>query len=320
MLSVANLLEISEPWLQYALRLNLFSQRKEDFVELKDDALKDPKIRGFLQDVSNFHGLIVSGHKNFALPIHKLLFLLELGLDTEIPEIKHAIAEIMTHKDKNGVYLSAVNIPLKLGCDGQDTFGWAMCDAPLLLRALCLAGVDYPKHIKQGVDTLIKTNRQNGFPCAASDQFGKWRGPGRKEDCCPYATLSMLKLLLATPEYRLSSITLDTAKALLDLWQTSRTSHPYMFFMGNDFRKLKVPTLWYDIVSVCDALSSVVGIHDDERFKEMLQVIRDKQNADGMFTPESIYLKLKEWDFGQKINPSPYLTYVICRLFKQIEG
>jgi hypothetical protein len=46
----------------------------------------------------------------------------------------------------------------------------------------------------------------------------------------------------------------------------------------------------------------------------MIDLIRGKQNADGMFTPESIYQKCKGWDFGQKKAVSPYLTYLCIRL------
>jgi hypothetical protein len=103
----------------------------------------------------------------------------------------------------------------------------------------------------------------------------------------------------------------------LDLWQTSRQNHPYMFFMGTDFRKLKAPSHWYDIVSVCDALSQVAGIEKDDRYAEMLKTIQDKQTPQGMFIPESVYLKCKSWDFGQKIDPSPYLTYLILKIFQR---
>ena len=38
------LLSISEPWLQYAIRLNLQGESKEDLISLKNEALKDKKI------------------------------------------------------------------------------------------------------------------------------------------------------------------------------------------------------------------------------------------------------------------------------------
>jgi hypothetical protein len=317
--SIDELLSISEPWLHYAIRLNLRAEKKEGLESSKSIMLQDPKIQQLLADVADYHGMLVSGHKNAALPIHKLLFLLDLGLDVTVVEIKHAIAEILAHKDRNGVYQSKVIVPKQYGGNNEAAFVWSLCDAPLLLMALCKAGVDYPAHIEQGVKYLLSFKNENGFPCVSSSELGKWRGPGKKEDCCPYATLIMLKLMNEIPSYKTNPLRIETALNLLDLWGNSMQTHPYMFFMGNDFRKLKAPSLWYDIVSVSDALCNVEAVRDDPRFVEMIAILNDKRNSEGLFTPESVYLKFNAWDFGQKNVPSPYLTYLIRRMIQRIQ-
>ena len=71
-----------------------------------------------------------------------------------------------------------------------------------------------------------------------------------------------------------------------------------MFYMGTDFRKLKAPSCWYDIVSVAGVLSKNELARKDPRFLEMVAHIKSKQDEGGFFTPESVYLKLKGWDFG----------------------
>ena len=210
------------------------------------------------------------------------------------------------------------NIPKHFGGSGEDGFGWCLCDAPLLLLALLKAGVDYEKHIKQGVDYLVDFFSDSGFPCTVSKEFGKFRGPGRKDDCCPYASLVMLKLLSAIPEYRESEIAINTAAGLLSLWENSLERHPYMFYMGTDFRKLKAPAMWYDIVSVVDVFSRFETVKSDARFVEMVAMIKGKQDENGLFTPEAIYQKFKGWDFGQKKIPSPYLTYLCYQVLSRI--
>ena len=149
------LLSISEPWLQYAIRINLLNESREDLLDLKNEVLKDRKILSYLNDIANFHNAIVSNHKDPDLSIHKLLFLLDIGLETDIPEIESAVKQIMSHKDKNGVYQSMTNIPPHYGGKGEDVFGWCLCDAPLLLMALVKAKIDYQQHIKQGVEHLL---------------------------------------------------------------------------------------------------------------------------------------------------------------------
>lgn len=315
---INKLMDISEEWLQYAIHLNILHESKEDLLELKYRVLKNEKIKTFLHDITNYHNTLVSNHKNPELPIYKLIFLLDIGLDCSVPEIRIAVSEIMMHKDNNGVYQSLTNIPKHFGGSGEDTFGWCLCDAPLLLHVLLKAGIDYEIHIKKGVDFLSSLFSDNGFPCVVSSEHGKFRGPGRKDDCCPYATLIMLDLLMDVPETKYKDAINKLANVLLTLWENSQNSHPYMFYMGTDFRKLKAPSIWYDIVSVVNVLNKCETIRNDKRYIEMLSIIQSKQAKDGFFTPESIYQKLKGWEFGQKKIPSPYLSYLCLKPLGQI--
>ena len=310
------ILENGEAWLQFATRKNLRKESKESLADLKLQALSEPKIKAYLSNITDFHSILVSNHKNPDLPIHKLLFLLDIGFNTDVSEIQTAIDKIMENKDSNGIYQSLTNIPKHFGGSGEDIFGWCLCDAPLLLFALLKAGLDYEKYIKQGVDYLVGFHQDYGFPCTVSKEFGKFRGPGRKDDPCPYASLIMLKLLTAIPEYSESDIARETAEALLSLWENSLDRHPYMFYMGTDFRKLKAPAMWYDIVSVVDVLSRVDSVKVDVRFIEMVSLIKSKQDSNGLFTPEAVFQKFKGWDFGQKKSSSPYLTYLCYQILE----
>lgn len=317
-METSNLLDISEDWLKYTIQLNLLHQSKNELAELRKRAIKDSKIQSCLHIITNFHGTLVSNHKNPDLPIHKLLFLLDIGLDTDVPEIKGAVDEILKHRDSNGVYQSITNIPKHFGGSGEDILSWCLCDAPLLLLALLKANVDYKQHVKQGVDFLVSFEQENGFPCTVSQELGKFRGPGKKGDCCPYATLLMANLLSHIPEYQSSELANRTVLSLLSLWENSLEKHPYMFYMGTDFRKLKAPSFWYDIISVVDVLSRYESARKDSRFDEMLRLIESKQDANGLFTPESVFQKYKEWDFGQKNKPSPYLSYLCLKIFNRL--
>ena len=312
--TIGFILENGDVWLQYAARLNILGESKKSLAQLRLQALSDPKIKAYLSDVADYHSILVSNHKNPDLPIHKLLFLLNLGFDSDVPEIQTAIEKIMEHKDSNGIYQSLTNIPKHFGGSGEDLFGWCLCDAPLLLLALLKTGIDYEKHIKQGVDFLVGYHKDSGFPCTVSPEFGKFRGPGRKDDCCPNASLIMLKLLSAIPEYHDTETAENTAMGLLTLWENSLERHPFMYYMGTDFRKLKAPAMWYDIVHVVDVLSRFKNIRSDARFIEMFSIIKNKQDSSGLFTPEAVYQKFKGWDFGQKKTPSPYLTYICYQI------
>lgn len=96
------LLDCSDDWLKYAIRIHLCHEPKSTLIELRNAALADVHIQRYLSDVANFHGSLVTNHKNPDLPIHMLLFLLELGFDMDVPEIKS-----LSMKLKNTVMTTA---------------------------------------------------------------------------------------------------------------------------------------------------------------------------------------------------------------------
>jgi len=308
-MKIINWLLESDSFVQYATRLNILKENKYDLLELRNELLTDERIMEYLKDVSAFNSILVTNHKNPNLPIHKLIFLLDIGLDTDVLEIKLAIDQILENIDGLGMYRSMTNVSKHFGGSGENTLGWALCDAPLMLHALLRAGISYEEHIQKGVEYIVGLYRENGFPCVVSKELGKFRGPGRKDECCPFATLIMLNLLKEIPQYRDSDLTKSIIDNLLDLWQNSYDKHPYMFYAGKDFRKLKAPTNWYNILSVSGCLSHFEYAKKDKRFQKMIDVIEEKANSEMQFIPESIYLKCKAFDFGQKKVPSAWLTY-----------
>jgi hypothetical protein len=171
--------------------------------------------------------------------------------------------------------------------------------------------------VQAGIEYVNALVRENGWPCAASPELGTFRGPGRKEDPCPYATLVMLNVLAHIPELQKSKSARVGVEALLQLWEQSKEEHPYIFYMGTDFRKLKAPMFWYDILHVLDVLSRFEWVWKDKRFQQMLNVVETKANPEGQFVPESVWMAWKEWDFSQKKIPSRGLTFFVQRILKR---
>jgi len=93
-----------------------------------------------------------------------------------------------------------------------------------------------------------------------------------------------------------------------------------MFFMGTDFCKLKAPLVWYDVLHVTEVLTQFPWLKGDARLQEMAGAVRSKAGPDGRFTPESVWKAWDGWDFGQKREPSPWLTLLAQRMLKRIAG
>jgi len=160
----------------------------------------------------------------------------------------------------------------------------------------------------------------DGWPCALSPEMGGWRGPGRKEDPCPYATLAMLKAASVSEVWRDGPAARAGAEILLGLWANSLTQHPYIFYMGTDFRKLKAPLVWYDLLHALDVLSRFPWLKEDPRLLNMVELLEDKADAQGRFTPESVWTAWRGWEFAQKKEPSRWVTLLAWRIIARIEG
>jgi hypothetical protein len=310
----------SEPWIEYRTRLDLLEQSENNpqVVISRKAMLADPKIQALLAELTDWPGTVLNSHKSASQPFHKLAFIADLGLMVSDLPVKKIVRRVMEHQSKQGPFQLPMNIPVHFDGSGKDEWAWALCDAPVILYALIKMGLGEDPRVQTAVQYLDGLVRDNGWPCAVSPELGKFRGPGRKDDACPYATLVMLKVFAQISELRESQSAKTGVETLLLLWDESTERHPYMFFMGTDFRKLKAPLFWYDILNVLEVLSQFKWVKKDKRFKEMLNVAASKADKDGRYIPESIWTAWKDWDFSQKKIPSPGLTMLVQRILKRV--
>ena len=310
-----------EPWIEYRTRLDLLGQSENDpnVKAARKSMLADAQIRGLIGELSGWPGTVISSHKSASQPFHKLTFAADLGLKADDPKMDKIIARILKHQSPEGPFQLPMNIPTHFGGTGQDQWAWALCDAPLTVYSLVKFGLDSEPAVKTAVGHLAGLLRDNGWPCAVSKELGKFRGPGRKDDPCPFANLAMLKALSEIEELRDSGACHTGAETLLTLWSESATQHPYMFYMGTDFRKLKVPFVWYDLIHVLDVLSRFPWLKKDKRLLDMFGILKSKADQQGRFTLESIWTAWKDWEFGQKKEPSRWLTLLAWRIIGRME-
>jgi hypothetical protein len=212
-----------------------------------------------------------------------------------------------------------VNIPKAFGGTGEDTWTWMLCDAPTLLYALLAMGLDDDPRVKRAVEHLVSLVDDNGWRCVAAPEVGKFRGPGRKADPCPIVNVYALKALAQVPELLDSPATRTGAEMLLWHWEHRTERKIYMFGIGTDFRKLKYPFVWYDILHVVDVLSRFPFVHADPRFREMVEAITAQADEQGRYTASSMYRAWKGWSFADKKAPSPWLTFLVLRMQRRMK-
>ena len=309
------------PWVQYRTRTDLLKLPEDDpeVLESRDQMLAHPAIQGLISEISEWPDPIMKNHKDAAHLLHKLAFIADLGLRVGDPTIDTLVERILSHRDECGPTQLLVNIKPAYGGTGEDQWAWMLCDAPLGLYALLKFGVREDERVQASAQHLAGLVRENGWPCAVSPDLGKFRGPGKKADPCPYANLLMLKALAQLP-YQGGAAVEVGAETLLGQWEARRERRPYLFAMGSDFGRLKAPLIWYDLLHMLDVLTQFPALHADPRLAEMLQILRDKADRDGRFTPESVWLAWKDWDFGQKRQPSRWLTLIAQRTLYRMQS
>jgi hypothetical protein len=273
--------------------------------------LEHPQVQGLLAELAGWPGTPIGHHRNAGLLLHKLTFIADIGLRVDDLGIENIVQKILKHQSPNGLFY----VTARAG-KGQ-YFTWMLCDAPLVLYALVKFGLGDDSRVQTAIDYLVSLMRDNGWPCAIEKKKGG--NPVRNGDPCPYANLTMLKLLSHVGNSRYEDACHVGTETILNLWAKSRELHPHEFYMGIDFRKLKAPLVWYDILHVVEVLTQYQWACQDARLIEMTEVMNSKADDKGRFTPESVYQAWKGWDFGQRKEPSMWLTFLIQRIIMRMD-
>ena len=193
-----------EPWVEYRTRVDLLgqSENESEVIHARKEMINHPKIQSLLEELKNWPGTVLSSHKSASQPFHKLSFIADLGLKKDDPPINEIIKKIFEHKSDEGPFQLPMKISKSYGGSGNEEWAWALCDAPIIIYSLAKFGLGKDEQIQKAVKYLVDLVRENGWPCAVSKELGKFRGPGRKDDPCPYATLVMLKMLSQFDEWK----------------------------------------------------------------------------------------------------------------------
>jgi len=279
--------------------------------------LAHPQVQELVARAAGWGDRSLKRHNDASYPSYALTVLVDMGMRSDDPGMELWVEAVMAHQAPEGAFQSLVNIPTRFGGTGEDTWTWAVCDAPTLLYAMLALGLGAEPPVRRAVDHLAGLVTENGWRCCAAPELGKFRGPGRKADPCPIANVYALKALAQVPDLVDSPGTRAGAEMLLWHWENQGGRKLYLFGIGTDYRKLKYPFVWYDLLHVADVLSRFPFVRGDPRFQEMAQAISDQANAEGRYTASSMYRAWKGWSFADKKSPSPWLTFLALRILSR---
>jgi hypothetical protein len=301
------LLGSPSPWVRYRTRTALLG---EDAAAERREVLAHPLVRGLLREARGWPAGSRGDHRAAKDLLNKVGLLADFGVRAGDPGVEPFVEAALSHADPDGRLLGYVQLPRRakpewmLDIDGQDVL-------------LALVGLGY------GTDGRVR--RALAGLLALEAPAGGWVWPGarsplpcrRFDGGCPYPTLKILRVLAADAGSADSAAARGGTELLLSLWERRRTVRRYGFGMGERFGRLRYPFVRLDVLHVLEALSPYPWTWGDPRFRSLLGRVLEKADAEGRFTPESVYLPWTDQCFGQKREPSPWLTLVVHRILSR---
>jgi hypothetical protein len=314
------LLRNDEPWTRYRTLVDLLDRPTDDpqVQDARSEMIAHPQIQSMIEGTADWPGYPLKRHNDAAHMIYKFSTLADFGIRVSDSNMAKGIEAVLSHHSPEGPFQIVVNIPKAFGGTGEDMWTWILCDSPTLLYSLLAMGLGEDSRVRRAVDHLVGLVDENGWRCRAASELGKFKGPGRREDPCPIVNVYALKALSLCPDLIDSPPTHLGTEMLLGHWERRGERKMYLFGIGTDFRKLKYPYVWYDVLHVVDVLSRYPFVHSDPRFLEMVEAITVQADGDGCYTAKSMYRAWKDWSFADKKNPSPWLTFLVLRILKRI--
>ena len=288
-------------WLRYAVELQLLDRR--------------PDVRPVLQDSSIVK--IVSRLKggNAGIPALKtggvhyteagkaywdLFFLADIGLTIHNVGLEGEAEEIFRFQGRDGSFIIPPNV--------QDNY---FCMSSILLSSLAMMGYRDDPRLAKYIRVVMNSQCYDGGWHCYDDGSGML-----KIESCPMDNLNILRLLGQYEPYRQNPVLKGAIDLLLEHWEAKTNLHG--FGVGKRFRSLQYPAVKYGILRVLDTLSLFPYAVASPAFHNMLDFTHHKAAA-GKYFAEATDAAYAEFDFGQKAEPSRWITFLVNRIDKRAE-
>jgi hypothetical protein len=295
-----------EPWTRFHAR----SLAGEPADRERAECIRHPVVRQLVADARGWPAGTTGSHQSAKDLLNRLTVLPDLGLRRGDPGVDMVRKKLLGGVGGDRLLRSPVILPrakeavTMFDVDGQD---------PLV----AVAGLGYgdDPDVVTATRALLAIRKDDGgfvWPDAKSPI------PCRKDvGGCPYPALKLLRLLARVPVFCGEAFARPSTELLLSLWARRDKERRYGFGMGETFAKLKYPFIWFDIMHLVEALSPFRWVWSDTRFLEIVATVTRKADAEGRFTPESVWMPWKGQCFAQKTAPSPWLTVVVHRMLRR---
>lgn len=256
------------------------------------------------------------GHHSPAFLPNRLNLLADMGVRAgDFAEIETLLDRMLEHQDKSGRFEAFAQLSRP-----KPEWGSLLCDTAAITDVLLRFGrgddMRVGKALKRMASDAAPTPQGRAWQCLPEHRT-LFRGPGRKADVCPQVTLEALRAFSHLPTEERPTWILDAARVPLEIWRRRTEERPYAFGHGFQFKSVKWPNFWYDVLWVLETAGRFPEMwrgpdaRDEDRvaLAELAACLVEYNFNDlGRLTPRRVYRGFSTFSFGQKKRPSPFAT------------
>jgi hypothetical protein len=284
--------------------------------------LDDPRVKALLREATDWLPKAPSRNSDATLSYFKLRMLADFGMTVEDDGVGKIVEVALSHRIDNMVAARGT-VPTRLKKGEKyvkpdpyaDVWSISPCTSPIITYILLALGYQSVL-VEQAVEELLsRWTTSQGWFCHfffVESQFKKL------EIGCPMAGLMALEVLSLVPALRGSDYSRNAFQTLKFHRDYGKTI--YYFGRSKKFWTLKYPFVWYNALYLADVLTRFDFLRGDVLVQELIDWIEHSQDEQGRFRPTSMYTEYKGWDFADKKNPSPWMTFLCCRILKRWYG
>ena len=314
----------SNPWAKYRTIIDLQEKAitSKEAKDAKNGILKSGDVQQLVKETTNWIEIAPTRNNDPEISYFKLRMLTDFGLTIKDDGIKEITEKATAYKEDS--FFAVRGKPPERPKKGEkyvkpdpkiDEWHACPCTSPVITYSLLNLGLKN-KDIQKSVDELKnRWETKQGWFCHfffVESMFKKL------QIGCPMAGLMALEVFSLIPELKESKYA-KNAYATIKFHKEYGKSI-YYFGRSKKFFTLKYPFVWYNALYMADVLTRFNFCKKDKLVKELVEWIEKSQDNEGRFKPTSIFMKYKGWDFANKKEPSPWITYLCCKILKQFYG
>ena len=313
------LLASAESYAAWAALTGLMSADDAAIDSAHAAVLADAEVGQLLVDLPGWGDSDFPGHHSPQFLPNRLNLLADMGVGAgDDDRVETLLDEMLCHQAPDGRFLAFGRYPS--GAEAE--WGSLPCDTNAITDVLLRFGRGADPRVQRALDRIVadaaSTPQGRAWQCV-SEPVSKFRGPGRKADACPQVTLEGLRAISHLEPAARPDWVLAAARTPLEVWRRRTDERPYMFGHGFQFKSVKWPNFWYDVLWVLETVGRYPGLWRGSRAREAdrqslaemaacLIAYNFDGGQDGRVIPRRTYRGFERLSFGQKAKPSPFAT------------